>query len=238
MKLYALRDRVEAGRLLAERLEAYRGRPDCIVVALPRGGVITAYEISKELGLPLDILTVRKLGVPGQPELAMGAIATGGVRVLNQDIVDEIGVTPAEIEETAARERLELERRERTYREGRAPLEVSGNAVILVDDGIATGATLRSAIAALKARRAARIVVAAGVAPPETVAVLNREVDEVVILLTPSPFGAISVWYQEFPQTTDQEVRQRLTEARKAIPQTPPVPPRATAEGSRTGSAR
>lgn len=212
MRFQAIRDRTEAGRLLAARLEAYRNRPGGIVIALPRGGVVTGFEIARELGLPLDVLIVRKLGVPRQPELAMGAIASGGVRVLNQQIVEETGVTPAEIAQVEAREMAELQRRERTYRRGHAPPELAGRTVILVDDGIATGATLRSAVAVLKKQGAARIVVAAAVAPRETVDALRLEVDEVVVLMAPSPFGAISTWFRDFPQVTDDEVRQCLAE--------------------------
>lgn len=211
-----LQDREEAGRLLAAQLANYRHQPDCVVVALPRGGVITAFEIASALGLPLDVLIVRKLGVPGQPELAFGAIASGGVRVLNSDLVAEIGLDPWEMERVAAAEQVELERRERVYRQGRPPLDVSGKNVILVDDGVATGATLRAAVQALRLLGARRIVVAVGVAPPDTVRMLEGEVEEVRAVLTPQPFGAISLWFRDFPQTSDPEVLECLRESRPA----------------------
>lgn len=203
-------DRLEAGLLLAERMQAYRDKQDCVVVALPRGGVIPAYEIAMGLGLPLDVLVVRKLGVPGQPELAMGAIARG-VTVLNEGIVAECGLTQADIARVAASEQAEVERRERAYRSGRAPVDCAGRTVILVDDGVATGATLRAGIAALRKLGAKRIVVAAAVAPADTAEQLRKEVDEVVVLMTPYPFVAISCWYEEFPQVTDVEVREALS---------------------------
>ncbi len=211
-----LRNREEAGRLLAMQLESYRRQPNCVVVALPRGGVITAFEIAGALGLPLDVLIVRKLGVPGQPELAFGAIASGGVRVLNPDLIAGIGLNEREMDRVAAAEQAELERRERVYRQGRPALDVLAKTVILVDDGVATGATLRAAVRALRMRGAGRIVVAVGVAPAETIAALEREVDEVRVVLTPLPFGAISLWFRDFPQTSDLEVLECLRESRQA----------------------
>lgn len=205
-----IRNRAEAGRLLASRLEQYSGKPDCMVVALPRGGVVTGYEIAAKLHLPLDVLIVRKLGVPGQPELAMGAIASGGVKILNQDIVESLRITGEEIEAVAREEQRELERRERVYRGGREASTFAGRTVILADDGIATGATMSAAIAALRQLNVGRIVVAVGVAPRDTVRRLQGEADEVVCVETPYPFQAISLWYDTFPQTTDAEVRALL----------------------------
>ncbi len=201
-------DRRDAGRRLAERLEAYRARPDVIVLALPRGGVPVAYEVARALGAPLDVFVVRKLGTPGQEELAMGAIASGGVLVLNEDVVRALRIARYVVEEAEAVERVELERREREFRGGRPPIAVKDRTVILIDDGIATGATVRAAIAALRRLDVARIVVAAPVASPQTCAHLERLVDEMVCLLTPSTFQAVGEYYEDFAQTTDAEVRE------------------------------
>ncbi len=203
-------DRKTAGGALADRLLRYRDRADVIVLALPRGGVPVAAEIASALHAPLDLMLVRKLGVPGQEELAMGAIAEGGVQVLNADVVRMIGIDQARIAEAAAAEQVELERRSRAYRDGRRLPGLSGRCVILVDDGVATGATLRAAIQAVRAQRPARLVVALPVAPPDTLRVLAGEVDEIECLLSPEPFGAISRWYHRFPQLDDQEVRELL----------------------------
>ena len=207
------RDRTDAGRKLAARLKKYAGRTDVLVLALPRGGVPVAYEVAKELGAPLDVFLVRKLGVPGQEELAMGAIASGGVRVLNEDVISYLGIPGEVIDIVAADERTELERRERAYRNGRPPPDVNGRVVILIDDGLATGSTMRAAAAALRAQKPARIVVAVPVAAPETCEQFKSEVDEVICAVTPQPFRGVGLWYRDFSQTTDEEVRELLARA-------------------------
>jgi putative phosphoribosyl transferase len=207
-------DRRSAGRALAARLSAYRGRGDLLVVALPRGGVPVAAEIAEALSAPLDVLLVRKLGMPGQPELAMGAIAAGGVRVLNEDVVATAGVSAVQIERVAAREQVELERRDRVYRGGRAPITLTGRCVILVDDGIATGATVRAAIAVVRAQQPSRLVLAVPVAAPDTAGALAAMVDELVCLARPDPFVAIGTWYRHFEQVGDDEVVGLLDQAR------------------------
>ncbi len=206
-------DRTEAGRALARALSRYRGRDDVLVLALPRGGVPVAFEVAEAFGAPLDLMLVRKLGAPQQPELAMGAIASGGARVLNPDVIGVLRIGDTTIERVAARETQELERRERTYRGERPSPPVEGKCVILVDDGVATGATMRAAVAALRQRKPARIVIAVPVAPPDTVDVLRGEADEVVCLETPEPFIAIGRWYGAFPQLSDQEVKDLLAQA-------------------------
>jgi erythromycin esterase-like protein/predicted phosphoribosyltransferase len=210
------RDRREAGRLLAAKLAKYGGRPDVIVLALPRGGVPVAYEVASALGAPLDVFVVRKLGVPGYEELAMGAVATGGVRVLNDQLVNRLGIPDSIIDAVASREEQELARRERLYRDGRPPPNVRGRTVILVDDGLATGATMHAAIQALRQQQPARIVVAVPTASPETCEEMRTEVDEVICAITPEPFHAVGLWYQDFSQTTDEEVRELL--ARRTTP--------------------
>jgi putative phosphoribosyl transferase len=204
------RDRGDAGRQLLARLGAYKGRPDVLVLGLPRGGIPVAYEVAQGLGAPLDVFVVRKLGVPGQEELAMGAIATGGVRVINHEVVDALGIEPAALDRVAAEEGRELERRQRDYRGDRPGPEVRGRTVILVDDGLATGSSMRAAVAALRALGPARIVVAVPVAAGPTCEDLRREVDEVACLATPEPFMAVGRFYDDFSQTTDEEVRERL----------------------------
>jgi predicted phosphoribosyltransferase len=204
------RDRGEAGRLLATKLAAYANRPDVIVLALPRGGVPVGYEVARALGAPLDVFIVRKLGIPGHEELAMGAVATGGVRVLNEPIVRALGIPDYVIDAVTAWERQELERRERLYRGDRPPPAVQGRTVILVDDGLATGATMHAAIEALRRQQPARIVVAVPTAAPEVCDALRAEVDEVICAITPEPFHAVGLWYEDFSQTTDEEVRDRL----------------------------
>jgi putative phosphoribosyl transferase len=209
------RDRTEAGRRLAEKLEAYANRPDVIVLALPRGGVPVAFEVARALKVPLDVLIVRKLGAPDQPELAMGAIASGGVRVLNQELLKYYPIPGEVIEEVAAREWKELERRERAYRGDRPAPEAQGRTVILVDDGMATGTTMRSAVEALEQRQAASVVVAVPVAPESVCEEFQQMKDHVVFtcLATPEPFFAVGLWYDHFPQTTDEEVRDLLKRA-------------------------
>jgi putative phosphoribosyl transferase len=204
------RDRFDAGRLLAARLASYGGRPDVVVLALPRGGVPLGYVVATALRVPLDVMLVRKLGVPGHEELAMGAIASGGVRVISDVVVRALGIPDRAIAAAAANEEHELERRERAYRGGRPPAEVRGRTVILVDDGLATGSTMRAAVAALKAQNPKRLVVAVPVAAAETCESLRHEVDEVICALTPEPFLAVGQWYQDFSQSTDKEVRELL----------------------------
>jgi predicted phosphoribosyltransferase len=207
------RDRTEAGRFLARKLGRYAGDPDVLVLALPRGGVPVAYEVARALGAPLDVFLVRKLGVPGHEELAMGAIASGGVRVLNTEVVRLVNVPPEVIDLVAAEEKQELERREREYRGARPPLQVAGRVVILVDDGLATGSSMRAAVAALRRINPHRVVVAVPVAAAETCDELSAEVDDVVCAFTPEPFRAVGLWYQDFAQTTDDEVRELLRQA-------------------------
>jgi predicted phosphoribosyltransferase len=208
-------DRSEAGRLLAAKLGAYTNRPDVLVLALPRGGVPVAYEVARALNAPLDVFLVRKLGVPGHEELAMGAIATGGVRVLNEEVKRALRIPDYVIDAVAAQEQRELARRERLYRGDRPPPDVRGKTVILVDDGLATGATMQAAVKALRQQQARRIVVAVPVAAPETCEQLREQVDDILCAATPEPFYAVGVWYQDFSQTTDEEVRDLLERARE-----------------------
>jgi predicted phosphoribosyltransferase len=207
------RDRREAGRELARALAGYRGRPDVLVLALPRGGVPVAYEVARALDAPLDVFSVRKLGVPGQEELALGALATGGVCLLNEDVVRGLRIPPEVISQVAAAEKAELERREAAYRGGRRPPEVAGKTVILVDDGLATGASMRVAVTALRRAKPARMVVAVPVAAPSACAELRDEVDEVICARTPEPFYAVGLWYEDFSQTRDEEVRDLLAKS-------------------------
>lgn len=205
------KDRREAGRLLANALYPYRGREDVLVLALPRGGVPVAFEVASALGAPLELLLVRKLGVPGHEELAMGAIASGGVRVLNQEVIAALGIRPETVEAVAAREGLELARREELYRGSRPMLPVAGQVAIVIDDGIATGATMRAAVRALRQLGAARVLVAAPTSARDSAEMLRHEADEVVCLATPEPYHAVGLWYEQFEQTSDNEVR-RLRE--------------------------
>lgn len=198
-------DRRDAGRRLGQALAPLQ-KDNPVVVGLPRGGVVVADEVAEALGAPLDILVVRKLGAPGQPELGMGAIAEGGVTALNHRLIDMLGIHPASLQAVADHEHTELERRVRTYRKGRPPLDVTDRLVVLVDDGLATGYTARAAARALRQRGAGTIVLAVPVAAPETVEELREEVDDVVALETPRFFGAVGQWYQDFAQTTDAEV--------------------------------
>lgn len=204
------RDRVEAGELLAEKLADYRDRDDVVVLALPRGGVPVAREVARALGVPFDVYVVRKLGVPGHEELAMGAIATGGVRQINRDVVDALGIPGAVIDAVAEREQLELERREQTYRGDRGPVSLANKIVILVDDGLATGSTMRAAVKAARQQQPARVIVAVPVGAPSTCADLATEADAVVCVRTPDPFVAVGLWYRDFTPTTDHEVRALL----------------------------
>src|SRR6266699_3906897 len=201
------RDRTEAGKLLATQLTTYANLQDVLVLALPRGGVPVAFEVARELHAPLDVMVVRKLGVPRQEELAMGAIATGGVRILNLDVVQFLDIPDELINTIAAREQAELERRERLYRGDRPAYDVHGRTVILVDDGIATGATMHAAVAALKQRQPTRIIIAVPTAAPLTCAEFEAEVDELVCVIRPDPFIAVGYWYSQFSQTSDEEVR-------------------------------
>jgi predicted phosphoribosyltransferase len=210
------RDRAEAGRFLARRLGKYARRDDVVVLGLPRGGVPVAYEVACALGAPLEIFLVRKLGVPGHEELAMGAIASGGVRVLNEEVVRTLGIDAGSIERAAADEGEELRRREELYRGGAVPLDLRGRTAILVDDGLATGSTMRAAAQAVRALGPERVVVAVPVAAESTCEELAREADEVVCPRTPDPFFAVGIWYDDFGQTTDDEVRALLDQARAA----------------------
>jgi len=203
-------DRAEAGRLLAKRLAAYGGRADVVVLALPRGGVPVAAEVARALGAPLDVFLVRKLGLPGQEELAMGAIATGGIRVLNDEVVQALGVPEEVIDAVAAAAQRELERRERLYRGDRPPLDVRDRTVILVDDGLATGSTMRAALAALRRRGPTEIVVAVPVGAGSSCADLRGLADGVICLYTPDPLYAVGVWYQDFAQVSDDDVTNLL----------------------------
>lgn len=213
------RDRTEAGQRLAQQLLSYAHRPDVLVLGLPRGGVPVAFEIARALQAPLDVMLVRKLGVPGQEELAMGAIASGGRRVLNEEVVQGLGIPQRVIETITAREQQELVRRECLYRDDRPRFEVGGHTVILVDDGLATGATIRAAIAALHQEHPARVVIAVPVAPPSVCQELRAVADEVVCQLTPEPFFGVGAWYKDFSPTTDEEVC-RLLERASRIPAT------------------
>jgi predicted phosphoribosyltransferase len=210
MRLKRFRDRCEAGRVLADRLTSYENRPDVLVLALPRGGVPVGYEVAQALQAPLDVFLVRKLGVPGHEELAMGAVATSGVRVLNDDVVKPLGISDHMIEAAAAQELEELSRRERLYRGGRPVPDMRGRTVILVDDGLATGATMRAAIQALRQQQPARVIVAVPTASPDICEALRSEADDVICVMTPEPFFAVGHWYDDFTQTTDDEVRRLL----------------------------
>jgi predicted phosphoribosyltransferase len=208
------RDRVDAGKQLAKRLTDFAGRDDVLVLALPRGGVPVAYEVAKALHVPMDIFLVRKLGVPGHEELAMGAISTGGVRVLNDDIVSYLRIPRDVIDAVAAGELKELERREREYRGDRPEPDVRGKTVILIDDGLATGSTMRAAAAALRQQNPTRIIVAVPVSAPQTCDEYRMGVDEIICARTPEPFFGVGMWYEDFSQTTDDEVRDLLGKAR------------------------
>jgi putative phosphoribosyl transferase len=205
-------DRREAGKELAAELGAYRGRQDVVVLALPRGGVPVAFEVAEALDAPLDIFVVRKLGMPGHPEYAMGAIASGGVRVLSEDAIRWYGISATQIETVAREELAELERREREYRQGRALPDLYSRTVILVDDGLATGSSMRAAVQAVRAHKPARVVVAVPVGSPSTCQEFADMTDETVCARMPEPFSAVGLWYRDFSQTTDAEVSTLLEE--------------------------
>ena len=238
MRLF--RDRRDAGRQLAQRLDRFIGEPDVLVLGLPRGGVPVAYEVAAHLGAPLDVLVVRKLGVPGHGELAMGAIASGGIEVVDQRVIDMLAIPREAFEAVAERERGELDRRERIFRAGRPPLDIAGRTVILVDDGLATGASMRAAIRALRLREPARIVAAVPVAAPETCAAISEEADEAVCAATPRDFHAVGFWYDDFSQTTDAEVRALLEASSGSSPELESNggTPHAGEEDTRTGGTR
>lgn len=208
------RNRIEAGGLLGEELaRRYGNRDDVIVLALPRGGVPVGYHVAQSLNAPLDVFIVRKLGVPGHEELAMGAIASGGVRVMNDDVLRYVPVPQQAIEEVAAREQVELERREKSYRDDRPPLDVRGKTAVIVDDGLATGSTMRAAVRALRKMEPREIIVAVPVAAQSTCEEFRAETDDIVCLYTPEPFQAVGLWYEDFSQTTDSEVHDLLGRA-------------------------
>lgn len=213
-------NRREAGRMLAESLLAYADRPNVLVLGLPRGGVPVAAEVARRLRAPLDVFVVRKLGLPGQPELAMGAIAAGGIQVLNPDVIETLGIPRAVVEAVAAHEQIELERREWTYRQGAPAPAMRGKTVILVDDGIATGSTMRAALAAVREQQPDHIVVAAPTMARETRDFLRSSADAVVAVIAPERFRGVGEWYEDFSQTTDEEVRESLVEARTFLAKT------------------
>lgn len=216
-KTALFRDRKDAGRKLARRLTVYAGRNNVIILALPRGGVPVAYGVAKALNVPMDIFIVRKLGWPGHEEMAIGAIASGGVRVLNEGIVRYLNIPDDLIDVVAQRELRELERRERAYRGNRPPLEVKGRTVIIIDDGLATGASMRAAILGLRTHSPAEIVIAVPTAALETCEALEPEVDQMICATMPEPFYGVSRWYEDFSQTTDEEVRILLQEANRQL---------------------
>lgn len=219
---HPFRNRADAGRALARELPSYAGRSDVIVLALPRGGVPVAFEVARALGAPLDVFVVRKLGLPRQSELAMGAIASGGARLLSEDVIRMYGVTPAEIERVTASESRELERRELEYRGDREFPDLAGKTVILVDDGLATGSSMRVAVKALRQENPAEIIVAVPVAAAETCEAFRDVTDDIVCAVTPEPFHAVGLWYEDFSQTSDDEVHDLLARARAASPSAQP----------------
>ncbi len=211
--MFRFRDRTEAGQMLAAMLREYADRKDMVVLALPRGGVPVGFEVAKALNAPLDIFVVRKLGLPGQEELAMGAIASGGVRVLNRDLIRALGIPEEVVDRVTQEEQRELERREREYRQGRPPTDLTGKTVILVDDGLATGSSMRVAAFALKQKQPARSIVAVPVAARDSCVEMESVADKVVCALTPEPFWGVGQWYEDFSQTSDEEVRDLLKRA-------------------------
>lgn len=206
-------NRQDAGKQLAQHLKTYRNQPDVLVLGLPRGGVPVAYEVARELNAPLDVFLVRKLGVPKQPELAMGAIASGGVRILNQMLIDSLDISKREIEAVAEAEQLELARREQLYRPNLPPLDVQNRTVIVVDDGLATGATMHVAAVALRRQKPRKLIAAVPVSSPQICDPFQLEVDEAICAETPQPFYSVGLWYDKFEQTTDAEVRDLLNRA-------------------------
>ncbi len=211
-------NRTEAGQFLAENLGSYANRDDVLVLALPRGGVPVAAEVAKRLNAPLDVFVVRKLGLPGHPELAMGAIASGGVRVFNGEVVNALRIPDEVIDAVSAEELAELQRREKVYRAGLPPLDVEGKTIIVVDDGIATGSTMLAAVSALRQLNAARIIIAAPVVAASTYREMQRQADEVVAVILPERFYAVGQWYEDFSQTSDEEVRELLAQAARRHP--------------------
>jgi len=207
------KDRADAGKKLAKELSKYANRSDVLILALPRGGVPVAFEVAKELNVEMDIFIVRKLGVPGNEELAMGAIASDNIRVLNEDVVSSFQISEKTIDIVAVREIRELERRESAYRGKRPKPEIKGKTVILIDDGLATGATMRAAVAALKTKNPAKIVVAVPTAAADTCMFFKEKVDEIICVATPEPFYGVGAWYDDFSQTTDKEVCDLLDKA-------------------------
>ncbi len=214
--LSRFRDRAEAGRMLASRLQQYARHADVVVLALPRGGVPIGFEVAQALDAPLDVFVVRKLGVPEHEELAMGAIASGGVRVLNEEVIRDLGIPQSVVEHVSQVQQKELQRRERLYRGDRPRITVDGRIVILVDDGLATGSTMRAAVRALRTQRPARLVVAVPTAAASTCRELAGEVDEITCLVTPEPFYAVGLWYEDFAQITDQQVGEWLQRSQHA----------------------
>jgi predicted phosphoribosyltransferase len=221
MEEWMFRDRREAGQKLADHLSAYANRPDVIVLALPRGGVPVAFEVARALHAPLDVFVVRKLGVPGHEEYALGAVATGGIRYVNQAVVQALRIPPHILQQVVAWEEKELDRRNRAYRGSRPAPDLRGRIVILVDDGLATGSTMRAAAAAIRQRQPARLIVAVPTAAQETCDQFRSEVDEIICAVTPEPFYAVGLWYHNFEQVTDAEVHQLLEQAARK-PQTTP----------------
>jgi putative phosphoribosyl transferase len=213
MERSRFRDRKEAGRFLGELLQDYAGRDDVIVLALPRGGVPVGYEVANALDAPLDVFVVRKLGVPGHDELAMGALASGNLAVLNQSAIEALGISDGQIRQVANEEYRELQRREQAYRDGREPPDLAGKTVILVDDGLATGSSMRAAALAVRERKPAKVVVAVPVAASETCDEFRDVVDEIICGIQPRPFQAVGTWYEDFSQTSDEEVRELLERA-------------------------
>jgi putative phosphoribosyl transferase len=212
-EMMIFKNRADAGRKLAARLTHYADRADVLVLALPRGGVPVAYEVAKKLKAPLDVFLVRKLGVPGYEELAMGAIASGGVRVINEELVNYLGIPDEAIDTIAAVEQRELKRRALAYRDNRPQPEIKNHVVILIDDGLATGSTMRAAATSLRLQKPKRIVVAVPVSSPETCDEFRSEVDEIVCAVTPQNFQGVGLWYEDFSQTSDEEVRDLLKRA-------------------------
>jgi len=211
-------DRADAGKKLAKKLSEYANRSDVIILALPRGGVPVAFEVAKELNVKMDVFIVRKLGVPGNEELAMGAIASDNIRVLNEDVIRSFQIPQSVIDEVVVNELRELERRERLYRGNRPKPDISGSTVILIDDGLATGATMRAAAAAVKTKNPAKIVIAVPTAASDTCSPFENEVDKTICVATPEPFYGVGAWYEDFSQTTDKEVCELLNKATKIKP--------------------